>query len=76
MNYPVILNRSISDNQQSCGYEDGPSKGPGPRSAGGRGFISIHMPPATIGFAPMKHALAVAVEPFKFSSRYGGVAMN
>ena len=26
----------ISDHQQSWGYEDGPSKGPGPRSAGGR----------------------------------------
>jgi hypothetical protein len=27
---------SISDHQQSWGYEAGPSKGPGPRSAGGR----------------------------------------
>ncbi len=26
----------ISDHQQSRGYGDGPSKGPGPRSAGGR----------------------------------------
>jgi hypothetical protein len=26
----------ISDHQQSWGYEDGPSKGPGPCSAGGR----------------------------------------
>jgi hypothetical protein len=26
----------ISDHQQSWGYEAGPSKGPGPRSAGGR----------------------------------------
>jgi hypothetical protein len=31
---PTIV--KISDNQQSWGYEDGPSKGPGPRSAGGR----------------------------------------
>jgi hypothetical protein len=28
--------RRISDHQQSWGYEAGPSKGPGPRSAGGR----------------------------------------
>jgi hypothetical protein len=27
---------SISDHHQSWGYEDGPSKGPGPRAAGGR----------------------------------------
>jgi len=27
---------AISDQQQSWGYEEGPSKGPGPRSAGGR----------------------------------------
>jgi hypothetical protein len=26
----------INDHQQSWGYEAGPSKGPGPRSAGGR----------------------------------------
>jgi hypothetical protein len=30
-------------------------------------FISIHKPPASIRFAPVKHALAVTVEPFKFS---------
>jgi len=30
-------------------------------------FISIHKPPASIEFAPIKHALAVTVEPFKFS---------
>jgi hypothetical protein len=35
---------------------------------------SIHKPPASIRFAPIKHALAVTVEPFKFSSRQGGVA--
>jgi len=27
----------------------------------------IHKPPASIRFAPIKHALAVTVEPFKFS---------
>ena len=27
---------------------------------------SIHKPPASIRFAPIKHALAVTVEPFKF----------
>jgi hypothetical protein len=37
-------------------------------------FISIHKPPASITFTTMKHALAVTVEPFKFSSRQGGVA--
>jgi hypothetical protein len=30
-------------------------------------FISIHKPPASIRFAPIKHVLAVTVEPFKFS---------
>ena len=30
-------------------------------------FISIHKPPASIRFAPIKYALAVTVEPFKFS---------
>ena len=30
-------------------------------------FLSIHKPPASIEFAPMRHALAVTVEPFKFS---------
>jgi len=30
-------------------------------------FISIHKPPELIRFAPIKHALAVTVEPFKFS---------
>jgi hypothetical protein len=30
-------------------------------------MLSIHKPPASIIFAPMKHALAVTVEPFKFS---------
>jgi hypothetical protein len=30
-------------------------------------FISIHKPPASIRFSLIKHALAVTVEPFKFS---------
>ena len=30
-------------------------------------IISIHKPPASIRFAPITHALAVTVEPFKFS---------
>jgi len=30
-------------------------------------IISIHKPPASIRFAPIKHAHAVTVEPFKFS---------
>jgi hypothetical protein len=34
-------------------------------------FISIHKPPASIRFAPIKHALAVTVEPFKFSPAGG-----
>ena len=36
--------------------------------------LSIHKPPASIRFALIKHALAVTVEPFKFSSRQIGVA--
>jgi len=36
-------------------------------------LVSIHKPPASIRFAPIKHALAVTVGPFKFSSRQGGV---
>jgi carbonic anhydrase len=35
--------------------------------------ISIHKPPASIKFAPIKHTLVVAAEPFKFSSRQAGV---
>jgi hypothetical protein len=34
----------------------------------------IHKPPASIRFAPIKHALAVTVEPFKFSTAYKPVA--
>ena len=30
-------------------------------------FISIHKLPASIRFAPIKYALTVTVEPFKFS---------
>jgi len=30
-------------------------------------IIPIHKPPASIRFAPIKYALAVTVEPFKFS---------
>jgi hypothetical protein len=37
-------------------------------------FISIHKSPVSIRFAPIKHTLAVMVEPFEFSSRHGGVA--
>ena len=62
----------ISDHQQSWGYEDGPWKGPGPSLPVAADLI--HKPPASIRFAPIKHALAVTVEPFKFSSRQGGVA--
>ena len=57
----------ISDHQQSWGYEDGPWKGPGPPLLVAADFISIHKPPASITIAPIKHALAVTVEPFKFS---------
>ncbi len=45
--------------------EDGPWKGPGPPLL--VAADSIHKPPAAIEFAPIKHALAVTVEPFKFS---------
>jgi hypothetical protein len=37
-------------------------------------FISIHKPPASIRFAPIKHAHAVKVGPLNFSSRFSGVA--
>ena len=70
---------TISDHQQSWGYQDGPWKGPGPPLLVAADFkkfffISIHKPPASIGFAHIKHALAVTVEPFKISPRHGGVA--
>jgi len=39
-------------------------------------FIQIHKPPASIRIAPIKYALAVTVEPFKFSSRKAGWLMN
>ena len=55
----------ISDHQRSWGYEDGPWKGPGPPLLVAADLI--HKPPASIRFAPIKHALAVTVEPFKFS---------
>jgi hypothetical protein len=55
----------ISDHQQSWGYEDGPWKGPKPSLLVAADLI--HKPPASIKFIPMKHALAVSVEPFKFS---------
>ena len=45
-----------------------PLEGAETTSAGGRWFISIHKPPASIRFAPIKHALVVTVEPFNFSS--------
>jgi hypothetical protein len=32
-----------------------------------KNFISIHKPPTSIRIASIKHALAVTVEPFKFS---------
>ena len=31
-----------------------------------KNFISIHKPPASIRFAPIKYALAITVEPIKF----------
>jgi hypothetical protein len=49
----------------SWGYEDGPWKGPRPPLLGDADLI--HKPPASIRFAPIKHARAVTVEPFKFS---------
>jgi len=49
----------------SWGYEDGPWKRPGPPLLVAADLI--HKPPASIEFAPIKHALAVTVEPFKFS---------
>jgi len=55
----------ISDQQQSWGYEDGPWKGSGPPLLVAADLI--HKPPASIEVAPIKHALAVTVEPFKFS---------
>jgi hypothetical protein len=55
----------ISDHQQSWGYEEGPWKGPGPPLL--MVADSIHKPPASNRFAPIKQALAVTVEPFKFS---------
>ena len=45
--------------------EDGPWKGPGPALLMAADLI--HKPPASIRFASIKHALAVTVEPFKFS---------
>jgi len=55
----------ISGHQQSWEYEDGPWKGPGPPPLVAADLI--HKPPSSITCAPMNHALAVTVEPFKFS---------
>jgi hypothetical protein len=60
-----VANVKISDHQQNWGYEEGPWKGPGPPSLVAADLI--HKPPASIRFAPIKHTLAVTVEPFKFS---------
>jgi len=68
----AAAHRQISDHQQSWGYEDGPWKGPGPPLLVAADLI--HKPPASIRFASIKHTLAVTVEPFKSSSRQGGVA--
>ena len=56
--YIFVINDVVS-------YEEGPWKGPGPPLL----MVAdlIHKPPASNRFAPMKHALAVTVEPFKFS---------
>jgi hypothetical protein len=66
-----VFSNEINDHQQSWGYEDGPWKGPGPSLLVAADLI--HKSPASIRFAPIKYALAVTVEPFKFSSRQGGV---
>jgi hypothetical protein len=42
-----------------------PGKVPGPPLLGDADLI--HKPPASIRFAPIKHTLAVTVEPLKFS---------
>ena len=61
-------NSQISDHQRSWGYVDGPWKGPARHLCWTPLiFISIRKPPASNRFAPIKHALAVTVEPFKFS---------
>ena len=57
--------QQISDHQQSWGYEDGPWKGPRPSLLVAADLI--HKPLVSIRFAPIKYALAVTVEPFKFS---------
>ncbi len=59
------LGELISDHQQSWGHEKGPLKGPALLMVAD--FNSIHKPPASISFAPIYHAHAVKVEPFKFS---------
>ena len=41
-----------------------------------KNFIPIHKLPASIRFAPVKHALAVTVEPFKFHPDRSGWLMN
>jgi hypothetical protein len=61
----IMIGSKISDHQRSWGYEDGPWKGPGSPLLVAADLI--HKPPASIRFAPIKHALAVTVEPFKFS---------
>ena len=62
---PFLFSYKISGHQQSRGYEDGPWKGPGPPLLVAADLI--HKPPESIRFTPIKHALAVTVEPFKFS---------
>jgi len=68
---------AISDHQQSWGYEDGPWNGPGPPLlVAADFFISIHKPPASIRYAPMKYALAVTVEPLNSHPAKAGELRN
>jgi len=48
-----------------AGHEDGPWKGPGPPLLVAADLI--HKLATSIVFVPITHALAVTVEPFKFS---------
>ena len=67
---------SISDHQQSWGYEEGPPKEPCSHALLViADFNPIHKPSVLLSFRSMSQDLPATIEPFEFSSRpEGGVA--
>ena len=63
--FGVVRLGQSATTSRAGGMRMAPVEGPGPALLMAADLI--HKPPASIRFAPIKHALAVTVEPFKFS---------